>query len=101
LSGDPKRSVSSDALGAIVCLTADLDNDPETPDVTQSRQLLGPAVHAGQQQAFVIHVGIGDATSATRVEYQWPTPDRETTVLEDMQPGRYSINITDEQLHEL
>ncbi|EDY82746.1 FG-GAP repeat domain protein [Verrucomicrobiia bacterium DG1235] len=92
LNGDPKNRVNRDALGAIVRLTADLDNDPATPDVTQMRQLLGPGGHAGKQNQLIIHFGLGQATQATRVEIIWPNPQRQKTILENLPAGHHQIH---------
>ncbi|MFP4540812.1 MAG: FG-GAP repeat domain-containing protein [Opitutales bacterium] len=90
LVGDPAQGVSKDAYGAIVRVTADLDGDPATPPVTQSRQVLGPAGHAGKQGMLEIHLGLGEATQAD-VEIHWPGPDEATTRLTSLPAGQYRI----------
>ncbi|MDQ8187685.1 CRTAC1 family protein [Pelagicoccus sp. SDUM812002] len=92
LSGDPAKGVTRDALGAIVRLTADLDNDPTTPEVTQMRQLLGPGGHAGKQNELILHFGLDQATQATRVEITWPNPKRQKTTLENLPAGHHQIH---------
>jgi hypothetical protein len=92
LQGDPTRGCTTDALGAIVRVTADLDNDPATPDITQTRQLIGIGGHAGKQHEFLIHVGLGSAISAN-VEISWPMRDgQRSTSIPGLQPGRHTIN---------
>ncbi|MDQ8183095.1 CRTAC1 family protein [Pelagicoccus sp. SDUM812005] len=91
LVGSPEDNVSRDAYGAIVRLTADLDGDPSTPEVTQARQLLGPGGHAGKQHPLLIHFGLGRATHASAVEIVWPNPQRETTRLTQLAPGHHEI----------
>lgn len=88
LVGDPAEGCSRDALGAIVRVTADVDGDPATPAVTQSRQLIGIGGHAGKQMEFVVHVGLGAATLADRVEVVWPDRHGSVTVLEGVEAGR-------------
>lgn len=91
LIGDKQKGVSTSAIGAIVRVTADTDGDPSTPDSVQSRQLLGPGGHSGKQNETIIHVGLGAATHATKVEIQWPGEDQTPTGLETLHPGRYVI----------
>ena len=92
LQGDPTRGCTTDALGAIVRVTADLDNDPATPDITQTRQLIGIGGHAGKQHEFLIHVGLGSAITAN-VEISWPMRDGQcSTSIPGLQPGRHTIN---------
>ena len=91
LVGDPAKGTSRDAYGTIVRLTADLDGDPETPDVTQLRQVLGPAGHAGKQHSLTVHFGLGEADAASLVEILWPGPDAEPARLEALPAGHYTI----------
>ncbi len=91
LVGDPQQGVTRDAYGTIVRLTADLDGDPETPDVEQLRQVLGPAGHAGKQQPLTLHFGLGEASEATSIEILWPGSESDPTVLQSVKPGRYQI----------
>ena len=92
LIGDKKKGVSSSAIGAIVRVTADTDGDSNTPELVQSRQLLGPGGHSGKQNETIIHVGLGDATYATRVKIQWPGDNQNPTELGKLRPGRYIIS---------
>ena len=91
LQGDPARGIAANALGAIVRVKANLDGDSGTPEVSQTRQLLGPGGHAGKQHAFLVHVGLGEANKATRVEIVWPDAAGTTTVFKDLQAGSYRI----------
>ncbi|MFO0831164.1 MAG: CRTAC1 family protein [Phycisphaerales bacterium] len=90
LLGDPDRGCSRDALGAIVRVTADLDGDPATPPVTQSRQLIGIGGHAGKQMEFLVHVGLGAAARADHVEVTWPARSPATT-LDNVEAGRHEV----------
>lgn len=91
LVGDPAKGCSRDALGAIVRATTDVDGDPATPAVTQSRQLVGIGGHAGKQMDFVVHVGLGAASKADRVEVVWPDRHGSVTVLEGVEAGRREV----------
>lgn len=66
-----------DALGAIVKVTATIDGR----GVTQMRQLVGVGGCGGKQHEFIVHVGLGDAERAERVEVIWPVSDGAVTVL--------------------
>lgn len=96
LEGNPSIGIARDAFGTIVRLTADLDNDPSTPDVTQVRQLLGPGGHAGKQNQFIIHFGLGEATTAKRVEVIWPNPQNTRTIIEDALAGHHQVQAASE-----
>lgn len=91
LVGDPAAGTAREAYGAIVRLHADLDNDPETPDVVQSRQVLGPGGHAGKQHALTLHFGLGQAGEASRVEILWPGREDQPQVLQQVAAGRYTV----------
>jgi len=91
LVGDPAAGTAREAYGAIVRLHADLDNDPETPDVVQSRQVLGPGGHAGKQHALTLHFGLGQADEASRVEILWPGRKDQPQVLQQVAAGRYTV----------
>lgn len=93
LVGDPGATppVARDALGAIVLVTADTDGDPATAPLTMSRQLIGVGGHAGKQHEFIVHVGLGKAGVADRVEIVWPTIGSGTTVLEGVEAGRHEV----------
>lgn len=93
LVGDPEQGVASDALGAIVRVTADLDGDPTTPSVTQMRQLIGIGGHGGKQQDFVVHFGLGQAERAEQIEIVWPGIGVEDTVLENVAPGTLTVEL--------
>ncbi len=91
LVGDPAKACSRDALGAIVRVTADVDGDPATPPVTQSRQLIGIGGHAGKQMEFLVHVGLGAAAKAESVEVVWPDRDGTVTVLSGLEAGKREV----------
>lgn len=91
IAGNPQNGVSRDAYGTIVRLTADLDGNPETPDVRQLRQVLGPAGHAGKQQALTLHFGLGEAGQATSIEVFWPGSEDGPEVYHAVRPGRYQL----------
>lgn len=101
LIGDPQQGVTRDAFGTIVRLTANLDRNPETPDVEQLRQVLGPAGHAGKQQPLTLHFGLGEADQATSIEILWPGSENEPTILKSVKPGRYQIDQADQSLKKL
>ncbi|MAM90639.1 MAG: hypothetical protein CMI15_04090 [Opitutaceae bacterium] len=91
LQGDPKGGVSSEAFGAIVRVTADTDGDPGTPEVVQSRQLLGPAGHSGKQNEAIIHVGLNAADRASKVVIEWQSNPKTHTIIEGLEAGRYLV----------
>ncbi len=95
LIGDKQKGVSSSAIGAIVRVTADTDGDSNTPDSVQSRQLLGAGGHSGKHNETIIHIGLGDATHATKIEIQWPGGNQTPTELGNLRPGRYLITQAD------
>lgn len=86
LTGDPERGVSRDALGAIVRATATIRGER----VTQMRQLIGIGGHQGKQHEFIIHFGLGDATSA-EVEVIWPDAAASVRLPETLTAGRHGI----------
>jgi len=93
LRGDPAMGVATDALGAIVRMTADLDGDPSTPPVTQMRQLIGIGGHGGKQHDFIVHFGLGQAARADRVEISWPGIEIEDTVMEEIPAGTMTVTL--------
>jgi len=92
LQGDPQQGVSSEAFGAIVRVTADTDGNPGTPEVVQSRQLLGPGGHSGKQNEAIIHVGLGAATRASKIVIAWQSHPETHTIIEGLDAGRYAIS---------
>ena len=96
LVGDETQSVSRDALGAIVRMTATIDGT----QVTQSRQIIGIGGHQGKQMDFVAHFGLGDAAVAERVEIEWPSRERLVTVLEDVEAGRHTVRLGESEVEE-
>lgn len=101
LVGDPAKGTTRDAYGTIVRLSADLDGDPETPDVTQQRQVLGPAGHAGKQHLLDVHFGLGDAKRATSIEIIWPGQETEPLRIESLEPGHYRVDQADNSVSSL
>src|SRR5690606_1655005 len=87
LTGDPALGVNRDALGAIVRCWATIDGE----SVVQSRQLIGIGGHAGKQNEFLVHFGLGDAARAERIEVEWPAAERTVTTLTDVAPGRHAV----------
>ena len=96
LVGDETQSVSRDALGAIVRMTATIGGER----VTQSRQLIGIGGHQGKQMDFVVHFGLGEAAVAERVEIEWPARERLVTVLEDVEVGRHTVRLGESEVQE-
>ncbi len=92
LTGDPSKGSSRDALGAIVRVTADTDANPATPPITMSRQLIGIGGHAGKQVEFLVHVGLGAAKKADKIEVLWPDRAATTSVLADVPAGRHEVH---------
>lgn len=90
LVGDPASGVTRQAHGTVVRLSADLDGDPSTPEVTQMRQVLGPSGHAGKQHPLTVHFGLGQAQEARLIEVAWPG-QAEPVRLESVAPGRYRL----------
>lgn len=93
LVGDETQSVSRDALGAIVRMTATIGGER----VTQSRQLIGIGGHQGKQMDFVVHFGLGDASVAERVEIEWPSRERVVTLLEDVEAGTLVVRLAESE----
>lgn len=91
LVGSPGSGSSRDALLAIVRVTADLDNNPATPAITQTRILQGPGGHAGKQHEFLVHFGLGSAPQAAEVSISWPSGGA-PTVRTALPAGRHSIS---------
>lgn len=92
LEGDPSAGMAATPFGAHLSLDADLDGDPDTPDQTQIRQLIGPGGHAGKQSSFAVHFGLGAAGSATTLTITWPGRDRQVSSFSNISPGRYRLH---------
>jgi hypothetical protein len=92
LRGDPNQGTSRDAFGAIVRAQVDVDGDPATPLVTLVRHLAGPGGHAGKRSDAVVHLGLGAATRAERIEIVWPNRDQTTTQLTSLAAGTYVVD---------
>jgi hypothetical protein len=91
LQGNSALGVATDALGAVVRLTADLDGDHSTPPVTQMRQLIGIGGHGGKQHDLIVHFGLGEAERAERIEVSWPGIEVQDTVLMDVPAGLIEV----------
>ncbi|MBL8757097.1 MAG: VCBS repeat-containing protein [Phycisphaerae bacterium] len=76
-----------DALGAVVKVTATVNGR----EVTQMRQLVGIGGCGGKQHEFIVHVGLGDAERAERVEVMWPAPGGGATVMKGVEAGRREV----------
>ena len=62
---------------------------------TALRYLTGIGGHAGKQHEFIVHVGLGEAESAKRIEVRWPqAAGPSPTVLENVVPGRHQIRMS-------
>lgn len=94
LKGDPSRNVSRDAYGTIIRASVDLDNDPATPDVWLTRQLLGPGGHAGKRSDALIHLGLGAAAGVNALSIIWPDGRHTTTTFGPLPAGTYTFDLT-------
>ena len=83
LEGDGKR-VNRDALGAVVRAT--LANG-----VTMQRQLVGVGGHAGRQNDFLVHFGLGEADEVAELVVEWPEAGGATQRFEHVKRGRYAL----------
>lgn len=90
LVGDPKQETAKEAYGAIVKVSADLDQNTDTPPVVQQRQVLGPYGHSGKQHLQHLHFGLGAAKQADKVEIHWPNGDKQ--VITSLRAGRHTIH---------
>lgn len=72
------------ALGAIVTATL--------PDGTRmSRQLIGIGGHAGKQNDFIVHFGLGTADHLASVRVTWPDRARSVQEFADVAAGAYRL----------
>lgn len=83
LNGDPEKGTNANALGALVTCTVG--------DTTMSRQLIGVGGHNGKQMDFIIHFGLGHATTIENLTINWPDADHSTQAFTDLMPGTYTI----------
>lgn len=88
LEGDGRR-VNRDAIGAVV--RARLDDG-----TILSRQLVGPGGHAGKQDDFLVHFGIGERTKVEELTVTWPDAKGTTVSFEDVEAGRYRLKLKGE-----
>ncbi len=84
LQGDPDKGVSRDALGAMVRLRLDDGS-------LRIAQLTGVGGHAGKQNDFLLHFGLGDRERIAMLEVMWPDRARTREVFEDVAPGAWSL----------
>jgi len=90
LQGD--AGVSTDALGAVVRVTAVLDGER----VTRIAQVVGPGGHQGKQGTLALSFAVGDA-GAESIEIFWPEAGGAATVLRDVKPGRHTVRFDPER----
>lgn len=84
LEGDGKE-VSRDALGTIVhAVLAD--------GTRMSRQLIGVGGHAGKQQGFLVHFGLGEADHVHWLTVEWPGDRAGVQEFGDVAAGAYVLN---------
>lgn len=83
LEGDPALGINRDALGAIVMV--------RTGERTQMRQLIGIGGHAGKQQDFMIHFGLGEFETIDEVRIIWPNAQASEEIFENVRAGRYTL----------
>ena len=95
LVGDPSKGTTKEAYGTLVRVTADIDDNSDTPPVTQQRQVFGPYGHSGKQHMFALHFGLGEAAQAEKVEIVWPNGEMQT--LTNLSVGRHSLYQTPHQ----
>jgi hypothetical protein len=71
------KSANRDGIGCRIRVT--------TPDGrTQTREIRGGHGHAGHNDPYVAHFGLGAHGRATRVEVRWPDREGSVTVIEDV-----------------
>ena len=83
LHGDPKQGTNADALGAIVTCTVG--------NTTMMRQLIGVGGHNGKQMDFIVHFGIGEATTVDSLTIIWPNAERTSQTITNLEAGTYFI----------
>jgi hypothetical protein len=94
LTGDPAQNCTAEAYHSLISVTADVDGDPATPEVTQIRQILGPGGHAGGESPPYAHIGIGKGTSAT-ISVEWAG----STAVSPARPAQTFLNVTPGTYH--
>ena len=55
------------------------------------RDLIGVGGHAGKQQAFTVHLGLGDAEVIDALTVTWPDAEGTSQRFEAVSPGRYTL----------
>ena len=88
LEGDETRA-NRDALGTIV--KAQLADG-----TTMQRQLVGIGGHAGRQDDFLIHFGLGEHDAVTKLEVIWPDAGQTTQSFDGVAAGRYRLKMDGE-----
>lgn len=87
LEGDPGLGVNRDGLGAIVRARVEMDGKQRVI----SRQVVGIGGHAGKQQGFAVHLGIGSAERAESIEIVWPDAARTVQRLGAVGAGTHRV----------
>ena len=93
--GDGDR-VARDARGALVRCTAVLDARAGTVAVTQTRPLVGIGGHAGKQNEFIVHFGVGAAPGPVILEVDGR---REFAELGPHQQHEFRVDLTGNKPH--
>lgn len=83
LEGDPAQWINREALNTVVII--------RTGERTQMRQLIGIGGHAGKQQEFLIHFGLGEFDTIDEVRIIWPNGQISEDVFHNVLPGRYTV----------
>lgn len=81
-------SVNRDALGTIVRATIECADGSVT---TMQRQVVGIGGHAGKQDDFLVHFGLGLAERVRLLEIVWPNRERTMQSFEEVPAGRYTL----------
>ena len=90
LEGDG-RSVARDALGAVCEVELAAPEPGASPPPPLLRQLVGIGGHAGKQDGFLVHFGLGGTAPIARLTIRWPDAAGTTDVFENLAPGRYRV----------
>ncbi len=83
LEGDLEAGSNRDALGAIV--------EAQIGDTTMTRQLIGVGGHSGKQRDFIVHFGLGEASTIDALTVHWPNADRSVQIFSGVDAGIYTI----------
>lgn len=85
LEGDEDSGCNRKALGANV--KASINNG----SVVMQRQVVGIGGHAGKQNDFIVHFGLGEYETVDKLEIIWPDKEHHTQVMENVGAGRYKL----------